>query len=660
MNYRPLYLFFLISLLLFACNSKPEVQNKFSNALIREVHEAADARNVKLLSQYMKHPEVSVRAEAALCAGSMQSPELIELLKKMLGDGDENIRRNAAFSIGQSADEAAVRFLENAYHYQNSDEVKKEILVAIGKLLRNPDRFIEADTNNFSGFEIIEEQNIVFNLFSELSFSSEIIKEGYGLALQHFHRNKIYPYDLIKRLKFALQQSEPASRLAMVGAIASYQGPWIQENRDYFIQWIKQERNADIKFHLVKVIGNFQDKESIELVRGFASTRNADIRINISALGVLSKNPSLHEDALMNCLKHPNDHVVALAIEALGNAKQKIKTQEINDAVNGRSKFIQAKVLALLLSENDTDALNEWLDKFNSEKNAHNKMLFAQAASRCKSCLQPLRAAFDQSTDPVVLYGLTEAILSNYNEFYSNKGEEYSSFLEKAFLKKDDGVIDLCTSALENTPLSIAERNAWLERIGPIRQALKLPQQTEVYNHLTAFMNSIDDGARENAPIDFIQKINWDYIATLTNEDVIELETSKGIVRMQLNLNDAPGSVAFIANLVEEGYYNGKSFHRIIPNFVAQGGCPIGTGMGSTAFPIRSEFSLNHFQRGSVGLASAGKDTENCQFFINYKETPHLDGRYTVFAQVIEGIEVLDELIIGDTIVQAKVIRKSN
>jgi cyclophilin family peptidyl-prolyl cis-trans isomerase len=76
--------------------------------------------------------------------------------------------------------------------------------------------------------------------------------------------------------------------------------------------------------------------------------------------------------------------------------------------------------------------------------------------------------------------------------------------------------------------------------------------------------------------------------------------------------------------------------------------------MGSTDQMIRSEFSVRRFERGSVGLASSGKDTESCQFFITYSPKPHLDGRYTVFAEIVEGMDVIDQLVVGDQIISAR------
>ena len=128
------------------------------------------------------------------------------------------------------------------------------------------------------------------------------------------------------------------------------------------------------------------------------------------------------------------------------------------------------------------------------------------------------------------------------------------------------------------------------------------------------------------------------------------IHTSKGVIEIELHIEDAPGSVASFVKLCREGFYNGKSFHRVVPNFVIQGGCPRGDGMGGTDYTLRSEFRLHDYRSGSVGLASSGPDTESCQWFITHIPTPHLEGRYTIFAHVTKGLDIVDQIVIGDSI----------
>jgi cyclophilin family peptidyl-prolyl cis-trans isomerase len=113
--------------------------------------------------------------------------------------------------------------------------------------------------------------------------------------------------------------------------------------------------------------------------------------------------------------------------------------------------------------------------------------------------------------------------------------------------------------------------------------------------------------------------------------------------------------VANFVALARRHYFDHKFFHRVVPNFVIQAGCNRGDGFGSEDYSIRSEFSLRKYTTGSMGMASAGKDTEGTQWFITHSPTPHLDGRYTIFAEVISGIDVVHHIGIGDEIVSVTI-----
>lgn len=120
---------------------------------------------------------------------------------------------------------------------------------------------------------------------------------------------------------------------------------------------------------------------------------------------------------------------------------------------------------------------------------------------------------------------------------------------------------------------------------------------------------------------------------------------------------EAPGTVQNFEKLANEGFYNGLAFHRVIPGFVAQGGCPKGNGTGGPGYNIKCETKGNpHIhEKGALSMAHAGKDTGGSQFFICYDAFPHLDGKHTVFGRVIEGMEHVDAVGQGDKMKEVKV-----
>ncbi len=133
-----------------------------------------------------------------------------------------------------------------------------------------------------------------------------------------------------------------------------------------------------------------------------------------------------------------------------------------------------------------------------------------------------------------------------------------------------------------------------------------------------------------------------------------EIHTSKGVMKVELFSEDAPGTVENFCKLSESGFYDGLTFHRVIPDFVIQGGCPHGTGTGGPGYKIKCETTGgNQFHdRGVLSMAHAGRDTGGSQFFICHSRTntAHLDGVHTVFGKVFEGLEVIDNIVRGDEI----------
>jgi peptidyl-prolyl cis-trans isomerase B (cyclophilin B) len=147
--------------------------------------------------------------------------------------------------------------------------------------------------------------------------------------------------------------------------------------------------------------------------------------------------------------------------------------------------------------------------------------------------------------------------------------------------------------------------------------------------------------------------------AVKANHLFLELSTG-GTVEVVLRPDLAPHHVERIQTLVRRGFYNGLTFHRVIPGFMAQGGDPTGTGSGGPGYRFKDELkpdSRLHF-RGTLSMANAGPDTNGSQFFMTHLPTDWLNGKHTVFGRVTAGQDVVDSLIIGDAIVTAEVIRK--
>jgi cyclophilin family peptidyl-prolyl cis-trans isomerase len=139
-----------------------------------------------------------------------------------------------------------------------------------------------------------------------------------------------------------------------------------------------------------------------------------------------------------------------------------------------------------------------------------------------------------------------------------------------------------------------------------------------------------------------------------------QIHTVKGIMSFELYDDDAPIAVANFKKLINEGYYNGLTFHRVIPNFMIQGGCPDGTGAGGPGYSIQCETSgvKQIHDRGVLSMAHRGKNTGGSQFFIchNRAGVRHLDGVHTCFGKLTDGLDVLDQIKGGDVMTKVELI----
>lgn len=137
----------------------------------------------------------------------------------------------------------------------------------------------------------------------------------------------------------------------------------------------------------------------------------------------------------------------------------------------------------------------------------------------------------------------------------------------------------------------------------------------------------------------------------------ITFETSKGNIDITVFASRVEVTAASFLNLISRGYYDGLNFHRVIADFMIQGGCPEGSGMGGPGYKFECEClpDLTHSKPGILSMANAGPNTNGSQFFVTHLPTPHLDGRHTVFGEVTNGVETVNAIQMGDKIVKVTI-----
>jgi cyclophilin family peptidyl-prolyl cis-trans isomerase len=233
-----------------------------------------------------------------------------------------------------------------------------------------------------------------------------------------------------------------------------------------------------------------------------------------------------------------------------------------------------------------------------------------------------------------------------------------SDLINKVFASGDVALISRIAEYVKEQNFAKRQIVVSKESLIEVQKTLVLPRDFETWIDLEKAILSFDGKKHQYQSYfttGYQNPIDWNFIVKVPQNQKVKIKTNKGDIIIECKVNEAPASVANFLKLVDSGYYDGKYFHRMVPNFVVQGGCPRGDGWGSLNWNQRSEFS-NYltYQPGSVGLASVGKDSEGVQFFITHTFTQNLDGRYTIFAEVVQGMDIVNQLLVGDVILKVE------
>jgi cyclophilin family peptidyl-prolyl cis-trans isomerase len=281
------------------------------------------------------------------------------------------------------------------------------------------------------------------------------------------------------------------------------------------------------------------------------------------------------------------------------------------------------------------------------------------------SCLRQYPPALDfvvnelRNADTAIIRSMAAATVTAMNYHKSLKPHDRIRFsaVYKDLMQSqtDPAVLASIATALADTALGHREILQDPAFLYTAKSKLRLPEHYEAFQPVESAIAYFEGRPEQIIRNEFNHPIDWNLVAELRTDQRVTIKTTRGDIVIRLFINESPGSVANFLALARQDYFDDKLFHRVVPNFVIQTGCKRGDGWGAEDYSIRSEFSPRAYATGSVGMASAGKDTEGTQWFITHSPTPHLDGRYTLFAEVVEGMRVIDYIGVGDRIIDVVV-----
>ncbi|GAB4346463.1 MAG: peptidylprolyl isomerase [Flammeovirgaceae bacterium] len=645
-------LLFACALIFCSCERWFEKEEKkevliYQEEEIRKIYELQNQRNSKALWSYLSHEKALYRQVAAQAFGSLQDSTSLDTLMVLLNDEHELVRKSAAFALGQIGNHKAEGGLVYAVQKEELASVKAAIFEAIGKC---------ASTSGMHFLVSINEENRVLNL-------------GISRALY---------FAGIKGIKDSLSVNKQASFLHpnMPVEVRRMAAQYFSRFRNSFnyvphqkllLKVLKEDTDEIVKTNIALAVSKLTNKEDVMNVLIAASEEDI-ISLKINVLRALRNFPEDNSKKIaLKHLTHDNPQVAIAAAEYFIQNVQVKDTTELfpilESNINERVKAILLGALFKIETSLSKDILTLIVSNYSQTNNPYQKSALLQASTQNIHGFQWLNQQFEETKDLIVKTTAFESILllrlhPQWNELITKNpqtDEQFIKSIKTAIQSADIALVSLAGEAIADEKYDLKKEFTKSE-LQNAQNQLSLPLGIEAHIALQKAIDALEGKNSKNiSNPQYFKPIDWQIITKLSARQSAIISTNKGDILIELLVNEAPVSCGLFVELAQQGFFKNKYFHRVVSNFVVQGGCPRGDGYGGLPYVIRSEFSLVYFERGYIGLASAGKDTESCQFFICHLPTPHLDGRYTNFARVLKGMEVVDRLEIGDKILDIRI-----
>jgi cyclophilin family peptidyl-prolyl cis-trans isomerase/HEAT repeat protein len=618
-------LLFLI-IVLSSCKYEKRI-NKFSDETFVKIADFQDRRQSDSLYQFFDRLNPAYRRDAVLAFASIQDTLAVERIYKLLvDDRDDEVRKAAAFALGQTGGSKTFRFLLNT---PNRDSITtQEIMEAAGKTMKGGSKF-PVDINAWGLYRIaLRGAADSLTILSATEFLSSRDENGRLGAAHFFARGpKNISSAETDLAKVATEDASPFVRMAATSAL--------------------RKINTSTSLNTIKSI----------------LIKEPDYRVRSNAARALQTFPVKDtKQDLFKALGDSNILVCIAASEVLKAVATKDEFQELVPLARSAKNWrVQGNLYeAALKGSNSKEITEEVFKLYDKVENPYAKAALLTALGQSTLAYDFINKQLHQSKVPVIQSTAAGALVS------INQNKEFNAGLQKIFVNiyksaletGDFAVIGTIAGALADSTLGYKKIIKDYSFLYEAKKKLSLPKDIEALQPLEEAIAHFEGRKASQPPKnEFNHPIDWNLVKTIPADQKVLIKTGKGDIVIRLLVEEAPGSVANFVQLVNTHYFDNKNFHRVVPNFVIQGGCNRGDGWGSEDYSIRSEFSMRRYTEGSVGMASAGKDTEGTQWFITHSPTPHLDGRYTIFAIVDRGMDVVHKIEVGDVIERVELLK---
>jgi cyclophilin family peptidyl-prolyl cis-trans isomerase/HEAT repeat protein len=629
----------------------------YADATRRRIATAQDERRTATLLPFLQAKNPAYRAAAAEALASVQDKKAVPALLPLLQDASPAVRRAAAFALGQAGDSTAVPALvQRLAQPEASAATRRATYEALGRCVTKSS-VSQIYTLKAAGPDSAAAPGRAWALYRASLrglATPEVVRQAATLLAQPGSRLAPARAGASAALTRMRGQDSTLARVALPTLLKALAG-----DPDYFV-----------RENCASALGRVARPSAEAAVLASAAT-DKDHRVRIAALRASPLKTTVGVVASIN-----HGLISPLAQESLTAAEWLLRLP--TDSTLTKAEFLpyvkyvahwraRATVLQAALRHTPAGQRPAVADTIRRHyartANQYEKAALLTALSEDPAQLDFLAQEASRTTGPPVVPGSALAALVSLRgnkNFPASRQADFTAALRRALAGGDVAQLATAAEAFASPALVPAAQPADLAALRQAQRKLALPSQIEAWLGLQQALDKLEKKPVPTpAPVGTASQhpIDWALVQTIPVGQRVAMTTTKGLIVLELKVAEAPGSVASFVALLKKQFYNGLYFHRVVPDFVAQGGDPRGDGSGSTPYTLRSEFSQLVYGAGAVGLASAGKDTESCQFFFTHQPTPHLDGRYTIFAQVVGGMDVVQKLEIGDKILTAKLTK---
>jgi cyclophilin family peptidyl-prolyl cis-trans isomerase/HEAT repeat protein len=621
---------------LFAACTKPAPTgvNKFSDTVLVSIADFQDRRLSDSLYPFFKSEHVAYRKDAVSAFASLQDSTAIAALQDILEhDADSTVRSAAAYALGQTPSSGSSIVLQQALNHEKSASVLREILEGYGRTTK------------------------------KWSLDVAAVQSPEGLAWSMYRaglRGKIDSTYNSTAAGFLTSSYSESARLGAANYFARGAKNFVSQEKE-IIQSALSDASVDVRMAATSALRKIKTEASFQALAKIVKSKD-DYRIVSNAVRSLQSFPWSKTSALLiQSLSHENVNVAISASEVINSAATPESVKTLEDLAFATKNFrIQADLFTAALSVSGDKVLADKIaGQISQAKNPYQKAAliaslesFADKAPFVKDELIKADTPVVRSTAASTLVGMNRAAT-----FKPASKKLFATIYQDIIKTGDAAVIGTVAGALADSTLGYKAIINDFSFLIEAKNKLSLPRDNEALQPLEEAIAYFEGKKTSPVKNEFNHPIPWKLVKSIAKDQRVLITTTKGDITIRLRVEDAPGSVANFVWLMQQKYFDGKFFHRVVPNFVIQAGCNRGDGWGSEDYSIRSEFAQLHYTTGSMGMASAGKDTEGTQWFITHSPTPHLDGRYTIFAETESGLDVVNKMEVGDQIAEVKFIR---